>query len=81
MYAATSGDDRLVYDAPGEYAGLVNDPLGHIDSMAIGIMKTNIERVRVKNDATLYLTFIIAGFTASQAEQDDGRWYLDFEDV
>ena len=49
--------------------------------MAIGIMKTNIERVRVKNDATLYLTFIIAGFVDSQPEQDDGRWYLDFEDV
>ena len=81
MYAAMSGDDRIVYDSPGEYAGYVADPLGHIINTDIGVMKTDIERVRVKNDATLSLTFIISGFVDSQPEQDDGRWYLDFEDV
>ena len=55
--------------------------MGHVVDGDLGIMKTDIERVRIKNDAPLYLTLIIAGVNNTDDVMDDGRWYIDFEDV
>ena len=80
LYAAVSGDDNMVFDSPGEFTTVVNDPLGHIANDNIGVQQINMERVRVNFTGTHYLTIILTGFPDVDLE-DDGRFYIDFEDV
>ena len=64
---------------PENSVAFVADPLGHIADISQGVMQINMERVRVNFTSAHYLTIIISGFESDEA--DDGRYYIDFEDI